>query len=70
MQLKLKNIQPEDDIERIVLFMKRSNLNIKQFAAAIGITPNYLTNVLNRSYPLTNRLKGKINTFILESKSA
>ncbi|MDZ4627251.1 MULTISPECIES: helix-turn-helix domain-containing protein [Bacillus cereus group] len=57
-------IQPENDIERIILLMKRFNLSQKEFACKIGISEGYLTSVLNKKNPLSKKLKRKIHEYV------
>lgn len=58
------DIKPVNDIEKIILFMRRYNLSNVTFASKLGITPNYLSGVINEKYPLNANLIRRFNDIV------
>ncbi|MEB8653415.1 XRE family transcriptional regulator [Bacillus cereus] len=58
------DIIPVNDIEKIILFMRRYNLSNVTFANKLGITPNYLSGVINEKYPLNENFIRRFNYIV------
>ncbi|EJR72683.1 MULTISPECIES: helix-turn-helix domain-containing protein [Bacillus cereus group] len=58
------DIKPVNDIEKILLFMRRHNFSNEEVANKLGVTPNYLSSVMNEKYPLNANLIRRFNEFV------
>lgn len=54
----------ENDHERLIILRKRLEKSQYQFAKELGISSSYLGQIENRKYPVTDKLRRRINEYL------
>lgn len=63
-QLKLRNVNTENDVERLIVLRKRLGKTQYEFARELDISTSYLGAVENFHMPFTESLRKKIDAYL------
>jgi transcriptional regulator with XRE-family HTH domain len=64
----LNEIEPLNDVERLILLRKRFNLSQFQLAKELGISSSYLGQIEREELPFNKQFKAKVNDYLKREK--
>ncbi|KAA6446996.1 hypothetical protein [Bacillus swezeyi] len=60
----LSEIKAENDVEKLVLLLKRLQQTQHTFAKNIGVSSSYMHQIINYKAPLTPSIEKKVNEYL------